>query len=126
MGSKGLKFIAVEPGKARARQAADRKAFTDLVKGFSKAYLAGPQMMGKGTASSEKHYDLFLDPKDLLPLFMEMQRNGGQRRIQMGKYKAPFAGGPRLPHERTLLAEDGETPSLEIRWDIVKKAKGMR
>ena len=81
---------------------------------------------GRATRRVERHYDLYLDPKDLLPLFMEMQRNGGQRRIHMGRYKSPFAGAPRLPHERTILAEDGETPSLEIRWDIVKKVRLRR
>jgi aldehyde:ferredoxin oxidoreductase len=52
MGSKGLKFAAVSPGKSRARQAADKKEFGGLVKGFSKRYLAGPQTMAKGTAAS--------------------------------------------------------------------------
>jgi aldehyde:ferredoxin oxidoreductase len=52
MGSKGLKFAAVSPGRARARQAADKKDFGALVKGFSKRYLDGPQPMAKGTAQS--------------------------------------------------------------------------
>jgi len=52
MGSKGLKFIAIEPGRARARQGADAKAFSALAKAFSKRYLDGPQIMGKGTAAS--------------------------------------------------------------------------
>ena len=52
MGSKGLKFAALSPGKSRARQAADKKEFGGLVKGFSKRYLAGPQTMAKGTAAS--------------------------------------------------------------------------
>jgi aldehyde:ferredoxin oxidoreductase len=52
MGSKGLKFAAVSPGKSRSRQATDKKEFGALVKGFSKRYLAGPQTMAKGTAAS--------------------------------------------------------------------------
>jgi aldehyde:ferredoxin oxidoreductase len=52
MGAKGLKFVAVDPGKARVRQAQDAKAFGALVKSFSRAYLDGPQTMSKGTASA--------------------------------------------------------------------------
>jgi len=52
MGSKRLKFIAIEPGRARARQGTDAKAFNALSKAFSKRYLDGPQIMGKGTAAS--------------------------------------------------------------------------
>lgn len=52
MGAKGLKFVAVEPGRTRARQGADVKAFKSLAKAFSKRYLDGPQVMGKGTAAS--------------------------------------------------------------------------
>ncbi len=52
MGAKGLKFIAIEPGKSRARQASNASAFKDLVKNFSKSYLDGPQPMGKGTANT--------------------------------------------------------------------------
>jgi aldehyde:ferredoxin oxidoreductase len=52
MGAKGLKFISIEPGKSRARQAANASAFKQLVKSFSKGYLDGPQPMGKGTANT--------------------------------------------------------------------------
>ncbi len=51
MGSKCLKWVLVDPGKARARQAADPKAFNALNKGYSKDYLAGPQMFKHGTSS---------------------------------------------------------------------------
>ena len=51
MGSKGLKYVAVDPGKASARQPADRKKFGELCKGYSKDYLAGPQMFKTGTSS---------------------------------------------------------------------------
>ena len=52
MGSKGLKFVAVDPGKTRLRAAARKSDFNGLVKGFSKQYLDGPQAMSKGTASA--------------------------------------------------------------------------
>ena len=52
MGSKGLKFASVSPGRSRARQAVDKKDFGALVKGFSKRYINGPQAMAKGTAQS--------------------------------------------------------------------------
>jgi len=52
MGAKGLKYVSIDPGRTRARQPADAKGFTGLVKSFSKGYLDGPQMMAKGTAAS--------------------------------------------------------------------------
>ena len=52
MGSKGLKFVAVDPGRARARKAADAATFKDLAKSMSKGYLDGPQTMGKGTSAT--------------------------------------------------------------------------
>ncbi|MFP6563202.1 MAG: aldehyde ferredoxin oxidoreductase N-terminal domain-containing protein [Myxococcota bacterium] len=51
MGSKGLKWVVVDPGKARPRQAADSKGFNAQNKGYSKAYLAAPQMFEFGTSS---------------------------------------------------------------------------
>ncbi len=51
MGSKGLKFVMVDPGRAAARQPADRKAFGALCKQYTKDYLAGPQMFKTGTSS---------------------------------------------------------------------------
>jgi aldehyde:ferredoxin oxidoreductase len=51
MGSKGLKWVLVDPGKARARKAANSKAFNALNKGYSKDYLGGPQMFKHGTSS---------------------------------------------------------------------------
>ena len=51
MGSKGLKFVAVDPGRARVRPPANRKEFGELVKSYTKAYLGGPQMFKTGTAS---------------------------------------------------------------------------
>jgi aldehyde:ferredoxin oxidoreductase len=51
MGSKGLKWIAIEPGKAKLRTPAERKEFNALNKTYSKDYLAGPQMFKTGTSS---------------------------------------------------------------------------
>ena len=51
MGSKGLKFIAIDPGRARVRQPAMRQEWNGLVKSYTKAYLDGPQTFKYGTAS---------------------------------------------------------------------------
>ena len=42
MGSKGLKFVAVEPGRSPARAPASKKEFNALVKTYSREYLDGP------------------------------------------------------------------------------------
>ncbi|MCP4007190.1 MAG: aldehyde ferredoxin oxidoreductase [bacterium] len=51
MGSKGLKFVAVDRGKAKLRTPARKAEFAELSKKVSKAYLEGPQMFKTGTAS---------------------------------------------------------------------------
>jgi aldehyde:ferredoxin oxidoreductase len=51
MGSKGLKFIAVDAGKTPARQPAERKAFMAACKQWTKEYRDGPQMFKNGTSS---------------------------------------------------------------------------
>jgi aldehyde:ferredoxin oxidoreductase len=51
MGSKGLKWMRIDPGKARLRQPATAKDFTGLNKQYTKDYLAGPQMFKKGTSA---------------------------------------------------------------------------
>jgi aldehyde:ferredoxin oxidoreductase len=51
MGSKGLKYVSVDPAKARVRQPADKKAFGDLCKTYTKDYRDGPQMFATGTSS---------------------------------------------------------------------------
>ncbi len=51
MGSKGLKYVAVDPGTARARQPAERKEFAQLCKKYTRDYLDGPQMFKTGTSS---------------------------------------------------------------------------
>jgi aldehyde:ferredoxin oxidoreductase len=52
MGSKGLKFIAVDTGRrfAGTRTARRRTEFKDLLKQQTRRYLDGPQRMAKGTA----------------------------------------------------------------------------
>jgi aldehyde:ferredoxin oxidoreductase len=52
MGSKGLKYVAVDAGKLPTRTAVDKKAYTALCKGKSKEYLGGPQPMKTGTSTS--------------------------------------------------------------------------
>ncbi|MBW2269848.1 MAG: aldehyde ferredoxin oxidoreductase [Deltaproteobacteria bacterium] len=49
MGAKGLKFVAVEPGKTRLRRAAQHEEFLALGKKFGRAYRDGPQPFAKGT-----------------------------------------------------------------------------
>ncbi len=51
MGSKGLKWVVVDPGRGRPRQPADAAGFNQLLKSYSKAYLEGPQMFRFGTSS---------------------------------------------------------------------------
>jgi aldehyde:ferredoxin oxidoreductase len=51
MGSKGVKYISVDPVKAGVRQPANRKEFMGRSKGYTKDYLAGPQMFKTGTSS---------------------------------------------------------------------------
>jgi len=51
MGSKGLKYVSIDPGKANVRQAADRKEFAAKNKEYTKDYLAGPQMFKTGTSA---------------------------------------------------------------------------
>ena len=52
MGSKGLKYVAVDAGKAPARVGASKKEWTKACKELSKEYLAGPQPMQHGTSTS--------------------------------------------------------------------------
>jgi aldehyde:ferredoxin oxidoreductase len=51
MGSKGLKFVAVDAGKLAVRSPAVRKDFFAYSKEYTKAYQAGPQMFKTGTSS---------------------------------------------------------------------------
>jgi aldehyde:ferredoxin oxidoreductase len=51
MGSKGLKYVAVEAGKTSVRTPSDKKGFSELCKKYTKEYLDGPQMFKFGTSS---------------------------------------------------------------------------
>jgi aldehyde:ferredoxin oxidoreductase len=51
MGSKGLKFVAVDAGKTPTRQPAERKEFMAACKQWTKEYRDGPQMFKNGTSS---------------------------------------------------------------------------
>ncbi len=51
MGSKGLKYVSVDPGRARVRQPANKKEFGGLCKTYTKTYRDGPQMFEFGTSS---------------------------------------------------------------------------
>jgi aldehyde:ferredoxin oxidoreductase len=50
MGTKGLKYIAIDPGKARARTPADAKRWNEICKSFSKHYLEKEQIFNYGTS----------------------------------------------------------------------------
>ncbi|MEE9279713.1 MAG: aldehyde ferredoxin oxidoreductase N-terminal domain-containing protein [Myxococcota bacterium] len=52
MGSKGLKFIAVCPGRARARLPARRREFQSQCKSLTRRYLDGPRSLSTGTATA--------------------------------------------------------------------------
>jgi aldehyde:ferredoxin oxidoreductase len=51
MGSKRLKFVAVERGKARVREPKDKAGFNELSKKYTRDYLGGAQMFKTGTSS---------------------------------------------------------------------------
>jgi aldehyde:ferredoxin oxidoreductase len=51
MGSKGLKYVAVDAAKRSVRMPADRKPFFAYSKDYTKTYLDGPQMFKHGTSS---------------------------------------------------------------------------
>jgi aldehyde:ferredoxin oxidoreductase len=71
MGSKGLKFVAVDPGKAKLRQPAKQKEFTEQVKQYTKDYMAGPQMFKTGTPS-------VVNIANILNTFPHKNRTAGQ------------------------------------------------
>jgi aldehyde:ferredoxin oxidoreductase len=71
MGSKGLKYVAVNPGKTRMRQAADPRGFTAFSKKAAQDYLGGPQMFKGGTSS-------FVGIANSLNCFPHKNRTEGQ------------------------------------------------
>jgi aldehyde:ferredoxin oxidoreductase len=50
MGSKGLKFVAIDPGKARLRQAADAKGFSTKIKSYTRSWQSRPNILEIGTS----------------------------------------------------------------------------
>jgi aldehyde:ferredoxin oxidoreductase len=71
MGSKGLKFVAIDPGKTKMRQPAKQKEFTEQVKQYTKEYMAGPQMFKTGTPS-------VVNIANILNTFPHKNRTAGQ------------------------------------------------
>lgn len=51
MGSKGLKFVSVSPGRARNRQAGNAAEFTAFSKGVAQRYRTGPRIFRAGTSA---------------------------------------------------------------------------
>ncbi len=71
MGSKGLKYVLVDPGKAPARRGEDAKRFKEVVKRFSKETVDGPQMFANGTSA-------FVQTANMLHTFVYKNRTEGQ------------------------------------------------
>jgi aldehyde:ferredoxin oxidoreductase len=71
MGSKGLKYVAVNNEKRPVRKPADRKDFNDLCKTYTKDYRDGPQMFAKGTSA-------FVSVANALNTFPYKNRKEGQ------------------------------------------------
>ena len=71
MGSKGLKYVAVDAGKARTREPARRKEFAALCKQYTKEYREGPQVFAKGTSA-------FVPTAQVLNTFPYKNRTEGQ------------------------------------------------
>jgi aldehyde:ferredoxin oxidoreductase len=51
MGSKGLKWVLVDPGRAKPRQPANAAGFNELNKTYTKGYRDGPQIFRYGTSA---------------------------------------------------------------------------
>jgi aldehyde:ferredoxin oxidoreductase len=71
MGSKGLKYVAIDPGKTGVRQPANRKEFMALCKKYTKDYREGPQIFKHGTSTSVK-------VANILQTFPHKNRTQGQ------------------------------------------------
>jgi aldehyde:ferredoxin oxidoreductase len=71
MGSKGLKWVCIDPGKARLRAAAENKTFNATNKDYTKAYRDGPQMFQHGTSS-------IVPVANMLNTFVYKNRTEGQ------------------------------------------------
>ncbi len=71
MGSKCLKWVLVDPGKAKARKAVDSKGFAATAKSYSADYLAGPQLFANGTSG-------FVQTANMLHTLVYKNRTDGQ------------------------------------------------
>jgi aldehyde:ferredoxin oxidoreductase len=71
MGSKGLKYVAVDPGKAPVRKPVRPKQFAELCKKYTRGYLDGPQHFQHGTSAS-------VTAANLLQTFPNRNRVNGQ------------------------------------------------
>ncbi len=66
--------------------------------------------------------DIYLDPLSGLPILLEIRKKGGRkRRVLFEDYRKVGTQGLKLPFGRTLLAENGESPSLRIRWERLEQ-----
>jgi len=71
MGSKGLKWVLVDPKKAKTRRPEDTKAFMAKNKSYSADYLGGAQMFQTGTSA-------FVQTANMLHTFVYKNRTEGQ------------------------------------------------
>jgi aldehyde:ferredoxin oxidoreductase len=71
MGSKGLKYVAVDNEKRPVRKAANNKDFAGLCKTYTKDYRGGQQMFAKGTSA-------FVGLANMLNTFPYRNRTEGQ------------------------------------------------
>jgi aldehyde:ferredoxin oxidoreductase len=71
MGSKGLKYVAVSPGSAPIRRAANREGFTALNRRLTEGYRSGPQSFQGGTAA-------FVSVANMLNTLPYKNRTSGQ------------------------------------------------
>ncbi len=78
------------------------------------ALTVGP-LPGAAAAKRER-WELYVDPKSGLPILAEhVVPSVGRRRILFAKWQVVEGSRVTLPFERTLLAEDGQTPRLLVR-----------
>ena len=71
MGSKCLKYMAVDAGGQRARKAVDAAKFGEMCKKYTRGYLDGPQIFAKGTSA-------FVPVANQLHSFPNKNRTSGQ------------------------------------------------
>ncbi|MEE2672865.1 MAG: aldehyde ferredoxin oxidoreductase C-terminal domain-containing protein [Myxococcota bacterium] len=71
MGAKGLKYVAVDPGRAPVRKAADPQAFAKVVKRFTKDWQEQPNVFEHGTSA-------FVNVANLLVSLPTNNRRAGQ------------------------------------------------